>query len=104
MAPILSFTGDREEICELIWEDRSALRVNYEGTLAYIDNGGRSTDVLHFTSGVSPEELGLAGIPYNIMIAIDRARSFHCTWYNGSDSPMDTLTLEEFYRRTEGLS
>ena len=103
MAPILSETPEWEELQDMLGEDGSRLQINYDQTLAYIDLGGKGEDEIQFSGGVSAEELAVAAIPYNIRIAMDRACSFNCTWYNGGDSPLDLITLEQFYRRTEGL-
>lgn len=102
MAPIINPALDPEAleiIQELIFEENGRLQINYEGTLAYISED--EEDAYGLTLGspsdeFSPEELGVAGIAFGIQVALDQCLPFSCGWYNGGDSPLDMLTLEEF--------
>lgn len=105
MAPLLTPVSreDYDDLMEQLWDDGSPLRINYEGTLAWIEV--TSEDGYGLSFGVdnecSPEELGLAGLVYDLRIALDQARPFSCLWYNGSDSDMSMLSVEDFLKRTE---
>lgn len=102
MAPILNPIDDRDELMEKLWEDNSPLNISYDGSLAWIEVTAEDGYGLSFgvENECSPEELGLAGIVYDLQIALDQARPFSCLWYNGADSDMSMLTAPEFLQRT----
>lgn len=94
----------REEITDAIWNSGNSLvQINYEGTLAYIDN---RSDGYGITFGLTANENDLGYIRavmerYGFGIVEEQARPYSCYWYNGTDSDMDTLTLEEFLVLTQ---
>lgn len=102
MAPVMNPPKDVDELTEQMWQDNSPLELSYDGTLAWISTRGDSGYGLNFgvETEVGPEELGLAGLIYGLNIAVDQARPFMCLWYNGSDSDMHLLTVEQFLIRT----
>ena len=105
MAPILNPVDqdERDDLTERMWEDGSPLHISYDGTLAWIEIS--ESDGYGLSFGVenecSPEELGLAGIVYDLHIALDQARPFSCLWYDGADSDMSMLSVKEFLKRTD---
>jgi len=94
----------REELNE-DWYDREVnLSINYEGTLVYSADDAGDEYGLTFTDkgddqvmsgrGKFLEDLKKEGIE----ILPERVRGYVCTWYNGSDSDMDMMTLETFLK------
>lgn len=76
------------------------LYINYDGTLVYSKTTNVEScefDELHI---VRPEEgkhkLLVAAAKAGLSIEADTVKPFFCHWYNGSDSPMSTITKEEF--------
>lgn len=99
----------REE-CEMLTEEMwkgpyaGDVNINYEGTLAYTDH---RSDGYGISFGVSARMNDL----YLIQQELDRhdlsvtllpafAKPYTCYWYNGVDSDMDTMTLENFLKMT----
>lgn len=97
---------ERQEWEELLWDQDSPVRFNYEGTLAYTDFRTEDEYGLHFegdTSTLSAAPLGSSfGVlkQFGLSIMKDQARYYRCLWYNGADSDMDMMTLEKFLKRT----
>lgn len=94
---------EREEISEALWDSGNNLvQINYEGTIAYTNH---KSDGYGITFGVTADANDLGYIRtimdhYGFGIVEEQARPYSCYWYNGSDSDMDMLTLEEFLGRT----
>jgi hypothetical protein len=91
---------EREEYEELLWGQNSSVRFNYEGTLAYTDEGGEEY-------GISFGEMGNYSIAefndltqFGIGILPLKAKPYTCYWYNGADSDMSMMTLEKFLEQT----
>jgi hypothetical protein len=90
---------ENAEWSETLWEQNSNVRFNYEGTLVYTEERGDQYGI-HF--GEMPsftpstfywiEQFGLSMLP-------TKARSYCCCWYDGVDSDMSMLTLEDFLER-----
>ncbi len=91
---------EREEWEELLWEQNSSVRFNYEGTLAYTDEGGEEYGIsfgnMNKYSMAEFDDL----LQFNINILPSKARPYTCYWYNGSDSDMSMMTLEKFLEQT----
>ena len=65
-------------------------RLNYEGTLVRCILGEK-VDSPYVTAVFSPEHVG-----FPLRIVENSVKPFVNVWYNGSDDPMDEMTLEEF--------
>jgi hypothetical protein len=97
---------EREEWGEVLWDQDSPVRFNYEGTLAYTDLRVEDEYGIHFegdTTTLSATPLGSSFDvlkQFGLSIVIDQARYYRCLWYNGADSDMDMMKLEEFLERT----
>lgn len=96
---------ERDEISEKLYESKSGLNINYEGTIVYIDFNqhadysvrediytldiGNTTLVgqNRFVQAVS--ESGLSIVPETI-------QPYSEIWYNGSDSCIDLITAEHY--------
>jgi len=103
MAPVLNPPKDPAALFEVLDRDRSELQISYDGTVAFIaaeraDPYGVFFDPTH---AISQEYMGALGISYGLELALDEARPFSCTWYNGADSPMSLMTSEDFLQLTE---
>jgi len=105
MIPLTKKLSDDEceDVMENLWErGGSIVSINYEGTLAYTDN---QSDGYGISFGVLYDDDDIDIIinmldSYGIGFDITKARPYSCYWYNGADSDMDMLTLEEFYLKT----
>jgi hypothetical protein len=90
---------EREEITEALWDSGNSLvQINYEGTIAYTDH---RSDGYGINFGVTADTDDLGYIRtimdhYGFGIVEELSRSYFCYWYNGVDSDMDMLELEEF--------
>lgn len=98
LTPILD-RGEREDLVERLY-DTTVLMVNYEGTLIY------SNQVQHDLYGILFQApLGVEAFLNDVEEAglkVDsvKARSYTCFWYNGTDSDMDEMTLDQFLKET----
>lgn len=100
---------DREELWNKLYESESNLGVNYEGTLVYFDANQHKSlssreDVygLFFGHDVSHrEQMEAQLLKHNLMIDGHTMRPYNCIYDNGADSPLDDLTKEEFFRKTQ---
>lgn len=104
MAPLVTPVTDpaeREELRERLYET-STLRLNYEGTLVYSDAG--SSDDYHgagiiFASLKLVTEFHEEVNKANLTVTHESV-FYSCSWYNGTDSDMDDLTLADFLKRS----
>lgn len=89
---------EREEWDEILYDQGSNVRFNYEGTLAYTDNRkdeyGIHFGILTDLSFDNFEDLK----QFDLGIEKEHARNYQCVWYNGSDSDMSMMTIEEFLK------
>lgn len=99
MAPLVnSMTSTEVELFnEMAYKEGVDLQVNYEGTLIYSND---QTD----DPGIAFSSAGMYKDFHNTVNAtkcqITHEASFYsCCWYNGSDSHMATLTLNEFLEK-----
>jgi hypothetical protein len=87
-----------DELCD----QKSRVQFNYEGTLAYTDEVRydgydiRCGSMPTYESDSKFDDLN----QYGLWVQEEKARPYHCMWYNGADSNMSTLTLEEFMKKT----
>jgi len=92
---------EREDWTEDLYDRASFVKINYEGTLAYTDEGGEEYGI---SFGSIPTYEGDSEFEdlkqYGLWVQGDKARTYRCCWYNGTDSNMDMLTLEEFLSMT----
>ena len=87
---------------EDLYDQNSRVRFNYEGTLAYTDEGGEAYGL---TFGDMPTYEGEDNfsdlVQYGLWVKSEQARPYKCLWYNGADSDMAMMTLEDFSARTK---
>lgn len=87
----------REDMNEALYSGNFSLRINDEGTLVFSDKRSDGFG-LHIGSmrkidhGAFVQECD----NFNLEIDPDSIRPYYCYWYNGSNSDMDDLTLEEY--------
>ena len=93
---------ERFEITEELYEQGSNVSINYEGTLAYTDVGA---DEYGITFGAMPRYEGETAfqdlVQFGLFVDGSKARPYKCLWYNGSDSDMDMMTLQDFLVETK---
>jgi len=85
----------RDEVSEVLLS-KSNLEVNYEGTIVYSDDGGSSdiTGVQFFDSGsFNMFVTELSRMKVKVQNSI---KAYSSVWYNGSDSYMSSLKLENY--------
>lgn len=101
-----------EDLSEALYEDKSCLNINYEGTLVYIDFNAHAPysvreDIYGLTLGnttAEGEQKFIKALMDNgLVIAVGTIQPYDEIWYNGADSHISTLTAEE-YRKTIGLN
>ncbi len=107
MAPLLtpltkSNTEQWEEVSARLAALEGNLELNYEGTLVFSNHQRKDPDDTCGIVFVKPvlhsmffKALGLANLPIT-----HEVQSYSCSWYNGSDSDMSMLTLEEFIKNS----
>jgi 5,10-methenyltetrahydromethanopterin hydrogenase len=106
MVPLTKKMSDeeREEIIEAIWDSGNSLvQINYEGTIAYTNHRSDGYGI-EFGFAENTNDLGYIRTimeHYGFSIVEEQARPYSCYWYNGADSDMDMLELEEFLIRTK---
>lgn len=94
-----------EELSDLLWESKSNLKINYEGTLVYYDflrdKPLSIREDIYVRNVGKPEsldreeDLKVAAAKQNLEL-LDGILPFFCIWYTGSDAPMDLMELKEF--------
>lgn len=77
------------------------LGLNYDGTIIY----SRETSVescdfagLHLPNEQGKHDFMIATAKANYSVVFKTVNPFFCQWYNGSDSPMSTITKTEFLK------
>lgn len=91
---------EREEWSELLYDKGSSVRFNYDGTIAYTEEQDDGYGITFGMLAVKPAESFKDLEQFNLTVDMSKARSYSCYWYNGSDSDMDMMTLEEFLEQT----
>lgn len=93
--------AERQELEEVLWDQNSDVRFNYEGTLAYTDVGGDEYGI--YFGEMPTNDLSAFEVLWNFGLTIvpTKARPYRCYWYNGSDSDMSMMTIEKFLKRTK---
>jgi len=72
------------------------LYLNYEGTLVYSDEQSNAYD----DALIFAKPFGASKFRNKCEVLghfVDPVKHYSCVWYNGSDSPMSTATLEEVF-------
>jgi hypothetical protein len=92
---------EREEWSELLYDQGSPVRINYEGTMAYTDERGDEYGI-YFGEMTSFDPAQFDDLKqFGLYIIAEQARPYREYWYNGADSDHDMMTLEEFLVRTK---
>lgn len=103
MFPLMRPVADVDELSELLWEKESTLHLNYEGTLVYTDSDEEDGYGLTISKlDVEKEDfkaLKQEAREFGLDIMTSMAQPYTCHWYNGTDSYMAMLSLEEYCER-----
>ena len=97
--PILD-SQKREDLDEDLYDQKTNLSINYEGTLIYLSKSDK--DFYGLTLGAeSSTPLDTKSFvnkcaEYGVEIVVDSIRPFQEIYYNGTDSLINMLTLEKF--------
>lgn len=92
---------EREEWNELLYDQGSSVNLSYYCDMAYTDESGEAYGI---SFGKMPKIVASAFDDlkqFGIWIEEDKARSYRCMWYNGSDSDMAMMTRKKFLDRTD---
>lgn len=86
-----------EEISDILYDKKSIWNINYEGTLLYSDDSdGEAYGIqFHRKNVIDKEDIKILndlGIEFDESSAL----AYSCVWYNGTDSDMSEVTLEEY--------
>ena len=96
-----------EELSEQLYDNKSCLNINYEGTLVYIDFNQHQPysvreDIYGLTIGsttVEGERKFLDALNANgLFITVGTLQPYDEIWYNGSDSHISMLTAETYLK------
>lgn len=102
---VLKQEADPGEVFDRLWNAKSPLGVNNDGTLVYIDfNATKSyserENIYGLFIGQSEEgrvhEFLTECNRFGLFVHAATVKPYNCIWYNGSDSDMANLTKEEF--------
>ena len=103
MAPLMTPITDsevREDFNEDQYDKDSNIRINYEGTIIYSEESADTYGITFSDAKQTGDSSSFikacadAGHP----IKESHIKGYVCTWYNGSDSDMNMMTLEEFMK------
>jgi hypothetical protein len=98
MAPLNRKLTDeeRDEWSEILYDQDSTVSFNYEGTMAYTDEGGYEYGI-YFGEMSSLDPAQFDDIKqFGLSIIAEQARPYREYWYNGADSDHDMMRLEDF--------
>jgi len=94
---------ERDDWSEVLWDQNSNVNFNYEGTMAYTDEGGSEYGV-YFGEMTSLDMSNFDDLKqFGLSIVEDQARPYREYWYNGADSDHNMMTLEDFLKRTKQI-
>lgn len=104
MAELTQPIGDHnteawQELTERLETTNSGLELNYDGTLVFskeTDDYAYQVDMVVVPRGGDSRLIELCNAA-KLDIDGGGAKAYSCHWHNGSDSPMSTMTLAEFY-------
>ena len=103
MAPLNRKLTDeeRDEWGEILYYQGSTVSINYEGTMAYTDEGGDEYGI-YFGEMSSLDPTQFDDLKqFGLSIITEQARPYREYWYNGADSDHDMMELEDFLVRTK---
>lgn len=90
-------TEEWDEISERLYNNESSLSINYEGTLIYSDYGGEEYGITFYDGSISsPDEFINECAKEGFDVITDTIKSYSCLWYNGVDSDMSMMKLENY--------
>lgn len=92
---------DREEKDEWLWDQDSELHLNYEGTMVYSDTRSDGYGLTIHTSAPQGVDAAFAEqcLKYGLEIDPATIRGYSCYWYNGCDSDMAMLSVENYLKK-----
>ena len=91
---------ERDEWSEELYDQGDNVNFNYEGTLAYTDEGGEAYGISFGVKNDFDVNAFDCLEKYGLGVQMKKARPYRCMWYNGADSDMDMMELEDFLLRT----
>jgi hypothetical protein len=103
MAPLNRKLTDeeRDEWSEILYDQGSTVSFNYEGTMAYTDEGGDEYGIYFGEMSILDPAQFDDLKQFGLSIITEQARPYREYWYNGADSDHDMMTLEDFLVRTK---
>lgn len=93
---------DHEDVNDALYNIDSVVHINYEGTLAYTDYRGEDPYGIKFYTPMMGDLSDFVVLKrFSTDIVAEKAKGYSCYWYNGVDSDMSIITLEEFLANTQ---
>lgn len=106
IVPLIGFKADHRELLRdaLHDNDDDDVRVNYEGTLLFVNMNDERDEIMITVVG-EPSANGKQRIreiceKYSLKIDPLMMKPYVCIWYNGCDHPLCEMTLAEFRKLT----
>lgn len=101
MAPLITPLVKGSEELEILQDrlyEESTLQINYEGTIVF---SAEDSDMYGLRFGKTLQYDDFLKEVADMGLAVDELRvaSYTCLWYNGVDSDMSMLTIDEFNKR-----
>ena len=91
---------ERDEWQEILWDQGSSVRLSYYCDMAYTKEEGKAYGI-SFGEMPTNDTSAFGDLEqFGICIEEDKARSYRCMWYNGSDSEMCMMKRGEFLKMT----
>lgn len=92
---------DSEILNEKLYDNGSNLRINYEGTLVYSNHTGcmYGLNIEGDKNNNNKKDFIKECAVLNLNIDKKSIKSYNCIWYNGVDSDMAMLELEEYRKK-----
>jgi hypothetical protein len=109
LEPKLDDEDFRDELQELLWDDKSILSITYDGGLVYTRKdaeiyelviGDKETPLSEVTDLIEAiAEHNKRHPDYTLKIEQGTIRPYHLVYWNGGDNPLDTMKAEKYHRK-----
>lgn len=101
MVPLITPIEQHSEELEILQDrlyEESTLAINYEGTIVFSADES-SMYGLHFSKARPHDDFLKEVLDMGLDVDASKIVSYSCLWYNGSDSDMSMLTIDEFNKK-----
>jgi len=99
--PVLD-ASDLEELSETMWNAKSFVQINNEGTLLYTETRGSEYGIrFSIHSEIDSSQFQSEAMKHGLEIDLSTVLPYSCYWYNGSNSDMSAMTLERYKKELD---